>query len=98
MLRNYGNFFRLSFGDRILMGFNIWALLFGPLYYLAKGMVVKGLLYVFVAVLWGIAVGLFIGEDVNLFSLILCNLPWGVFVGFANYDYYLFKVKGKHLW
>jgi hypothetical protein len=34
---------RLRFGQRFRLGFNLWALLFGPLYYVAKGMWRKAL-------------------------------------------------------
>lgn len=86
MWKNYWNFRQLSLGERFRLFFNIWGFLFGPFYYLVKGMWVKGLF------LLGIQFILAVILDIDSNS-VFCIIP-GYCAGFASYDYYLFKVKG----
>lgn len=83
MWKNYRKHMSLSPSERFKIGFNLWAFLFGPFYYFAKGMWGKGALILgaaFVLALLG-------GVPAFLIPAYCC--------GVANYHYYRFKVYGK---
>src|SRR5471032_3260321 len=91
----------LPFGDRVRVLFNIWALLFGPVYYAVKGMWRKGLALFFaimaVLVVVELAADLLgIRETkINLISNIVIPL---IFATRANIDYYKKMVLGENGW
>lgn len=89
----------LSSGERLKIGFNILAFLFGPLYYLAKGMWKKALA-LFGACVLAIVV---IGFALELFGLtkVANALGYGaaaVFAVRANVHYYKKMVLGENGW
>jgi hypothetical protein len=89
----------LSFGERFKIAFNILAFLFGPFYYLAKGMWKKGLA-LFGACVAAIVV---IGFALDLVGLtkIANALGYGaaaIFAVRANIDYYKKMVLGENGW
>lgn len=89
----------LSSGERFKIGFNILAFLFGPLYYLAKGMWKKAL-SIFGACIVAILV---IGFALDLVGLTkMANaLGYGaaaIFAVRANIDYYKKMVLGESGW
>jgi len=88
MFKNYWNFRSLSFSQRLTLAFNIWAFLFGIFYYFAKGLWLKGIFLV------GIAVILTNLDAPPVFGFLIV----GYCGGFANYDFYLLKVQGKQLY
>jgi tetrahydromethanopterin S-methyltransferase subunit F len=90
MWKNYGNFKQLSTKERMQVGFNVWALLFGPFYYFAKGMWKMALIILGAWFLLIFALSI-LGIDFMLFRFLI---P-GWCCGMANYDYYQFKVGGK---
>ena len=89
----------LSFGERFKIAFNVLAFLFGPFYYLAKGMWKKGLA-LFGACVAAIVV---IGFALDLVGLtkIADALGYGaaaIFAARANIDYYKKMVLGENGW
>lgn len=89
----------LSTGERMKIMFNILAFLFGPLYYVAKGMWKKGL------VLLGICVLILLVLDIvfQLLGLVELGNAVGYGVGAvfavrANIDYYKKTVLGDNGW
>jgi hypothetical protein len=92
-------FKELAFGERMKIGFNILAFLFGPLYYIAKGMWKKGL------VMFGICLA-----AVLLLSILLELAGLGrfadalgfgagaVFAARANIDFYKKMVLNQNGW
>lgn len=89
MLKNYWNFRKLTFSERLKMSFNVLALLFGPFYYFVKGMWLKAILII----LASFAVEIFVSDPLTLAAIIA-----GWCAGFANYDFYLLKVKRKQFY
>lgn len=93
------NFKALAFGERMRVGMNFFAFMFGPLYYVAKGMWQKGLL-------------LFVGGNAIIFVVaVICGLLevdvppqalgaglGAVFGSQANMDFYKKEVLGKSGW
>lgn len=101
--REYQAAFRhLSLGRRALLGFNILAFIFGPIYYVVLGMWRKALTL--------LAIGLGVGAVLTIVEMAvgsaLSELVWrAVPVGFsalyatcANYSYYLHVVHGNRSW
>ena len=88
MLKNYWNFRKLTFSERLKMNFNVLAFLFGPLYYFVKGMWLKAILIISVSS----AVEIFVSYPITLAIIA------GWCAGFANYDFYLLKVKRKQFY
>jgi len=91
----------LPLGDRVRVLFNIWALIFGPIYYAAKGMWRKGL-----ALLLVILVGLLLVElaaeifgisDKKIYVVSNIVVPL-IFAIRANIDYYKKMVLGDNGW
>ncbi len=91
----------LPFGDRVRLRFNIWALLFGPVYYAAKGMWRKALslslALMVLLVIVELAADLLGMRDtkINLISNIVFPL---VFAMRANIDYYKKMVLDDNGW
>lgn len=86
ILKNYWNFKSLPKSDRAKVSFSIMGFLFGPFYYFAKGMWAKGGI---------ILVASFILALPGLLPAVAVAAYCGVY---ANYDFYLFKVRGRNLW
>ena len=91
-----GAFQLLPFADKLRLGGNIWAFLFGPLYFLVKGMWRKGLTLLAAAVGLTVPVLLFdVGSAVERVTALL--VPVFSLVA-ANYAYYLHVVEGNQSW
>lgn len=89
----------LAAGERFKIGFNILAFLFGPLYYLVKGMWKKALSLFCVCLVAIVAVGVIL-ELVGL-GHVGNALGYGaaaVFAVRANIDYYKKMVLGENGW
>jgi len=89
------NFRDLSFGERFGLNFNFLAFLFGPIYFLAKGLWRQALSY------FGIAIG--IGLLMGLFGIETGSRAIGyglaaVFAMRANVSYYQRVVQGEAPW
>jgi len=93
------NFQSLSFGERMRVGMNFLAFLFGPFYYAAKGMWRKGLV-LFVAgnaIIIGIAFVCALLE-IDVSAQALGAGLGAVFGSQANMDFYKKEVLGKSGW
>ena len=93
------NFKALTFGERMRVGMNFFAFMFGPFYYAAKGMWKKGLL-LFVggnALVLVVAVGCEL-LDFDVPARALGAGLGAVFGSQANMDYYKKEVLGKSGW
>lgn len=87
----------LPFGERMKVVFNIWALLFGPLYYLAKGMWKKAISLTGISLL-AIVVLEVICQAMGVSDMITNFVSGAVFSTRANIDFYK-KVKlGENGW
>ena len=97
---SYENFKSLSFGERIKMGFNIFALLFGPFYYFykqmwKKGAVILGIGLVFIVTLLAIEMATDTSFPSSIYKLPIIEAICG---SLANYDFYRFKVHQETIW
>lgn len=89
----------LSTGERFKIGFNVLAFLFGPFYYLAKGMWKKALALFGACVVAMVALGVVL--DLVGLSRVADALGYGaaaVFAVRANIDYYKRMVLGDSGW
>lgn len=91
MLKNYSNYKQLTFSERHKVSFNTLAALFGPLYYLVKGMWAKAILIFLAAT----AVSSTLLAVEYYPSAITMGLVAGWCGSLANYDYYRLRVKNK---
>lgn len=93
-------FKQLAFGERMKIGFNIFAFLFGPLYYVAKGMWRKGLLLFVacVAVLAVLSAVLELSGFGHAVSAALGYATGAVFAVRANVDFYKKMVLKDNGW
>ena len=88
----------LAFGERAKAVFNVYGFLFGPFYYLAKGMWKKAIslgsaCFVAVAILQGILAAMGISDDG-----VTVVISAAVFATRANIDYYKKIVLGDNGW
>lgn len=93
------NYKSLNFGERFKVGFNILAFIFGPFYYFAKKMWLKGA-FLFGAIL-SLNVALTIAESAfgATFPILVYQLPGAaICASLANYDYYRFRMKQENIW
>jgi hypothetical protein len=91
----------LSLAERAMVLFNPWAFLFGPFYYLAKGMGRKALaLCLLAAVLVGAArlVSGALGLQSVMASALVCFIPSALFATRANIDYFKKMVLDDEGW
>jgi hypothetical protein len=92
-------FKQLRLGERFRLVCNFWALLFGPFYYLAKGMWRKALVAAFIGVPLMIVINV-LGPDGELellkFSINTVINVW--FAVHANVNYYKKVVLGDNGW
>ncbi|SFT91678.1 DUF2628 domain-containing protein [Halomonas saccharevitans] len=89
----------LGFRDKQRITFNLWAFVFGPLYYFVKKMWGKGLLII--ALTWLLATALTLFEVAVGFSLpgVVYWIPSAVICAqFANHDYYRKVTKHETAW
>ena len=89
----------LSYREKLRISFSILAFLFGPLYYLCKGMFLKAFLYT--AILSVITLLVVIGAEVIFdYEMSKTMIRWlsvmssVFFAVMAKYDYYLYKCHG----
>jgi hypothetical protein len=87
----------LTFGELFLINLNFWAYLFGPFYYLAKGMWKKAVLLFGLCVI-GAAVLDAILESNGMASTITRFIAPAVFGVRANMDYYKKVMLGENRW
>jgi hypothetical protein len=86
----------LPFFEKMRLGGNIWAFLFGPLYFVIKGMWRKGCTLLAVAVMLAFPILLFdLGSAIERITSILVPV---VAMITANYAYYLYVVQGDRSW
>jgi hypothetical protein len=89
----------MTAGERMKIGFNVFAFLFGPFYYLAKGMWRKAI--VLAAIVVGALMALEIVLNVAGIGQVAKVLGYGgaaVFGARANLDYYKKVVLGDNGW
>ena len=87
----------LKFGERNKIVFNIWAFLFGPFYYLAKGMWRKAITLSAICVIGVVVVGLIL-DAMNISSGFLGFVGPAVFSVRANVDFYKKVMLGQNGW
>lgn len=91
----------LTLGERSKVLFNIWAFLFGPLYYLAKGMWKKALslsaiaLALCLALRWTLGA---LGLGASHFATLSLLIGPALFATRANVDYFKKMVLGDNGW
>lgn len=91
------NIKNLPFGERMKIVFNIWAFLFGPIYYLVKGIWKKAISLFAVSVLIIVILEL-ICKEIGISSTITNFVAGAIFATRANIDYYK-KIKlGDNGW
>jgi hypothetical protein len=93
-----GNTRSLTFGERFTVGFNVWSLLIGPIYYFCKKMWLKGAFLLGVMWTWSAALSLVELAMGRALPSVAYYLLMPVCASLANYDYYRFRVKGERLW
>lgn len=89
----------LDFGERMKLSFNILAFLFGPFYYLAKGMWKKAIALFMVCAVLVVVLGVIL--EMAGFGQFARSLGYGVAAIFAvraNIDYYKKMVLGQNGW
>lgn len=84
----------LSFGDRLKINLNIFALFFGPIYLLILGMWRKALVVIGIAIALA-AITMFLPDIVGRAVFIAFNV---LVASSTNYSYYLEKVEGRIRW
>lgn len=82
--------------DQNKINFNFWALFFGPLWYMTRGMAFKGLLVALIMSICFFANAVFVQGGV--IGIALGWLPALIFASRANYDYYLSEIHGISKW
>lgn len=91
----------LSLAERAMVLFNPWAFLFGPFYYVTKGMGRKALALCLLAVLLVCAGRLLfsaLGLQSLMASALLCFIPSALFATRANIDYFKKMVLDDEGW
>lgn len=89
---------KLSFGDRRKIVFNIWGFLFGPIYYIAKGMWRKAISLFGVSILIIVILEL-ICREFGFSSAITNFVAAAIFSNRATVDYYKkIKLKDNGWW
>ena len=89
----------MPFKQRHSIQFNNWALVFGVLFYFAKGMWKKGALIL--AISWLLAAVLIGVEsliDTEIPAVFYWIVPAILCAQFANRDYYMLKLRGETMW
>ncbi|HHY0551936.1 TPA: DUF2628 domain-containing protein [Vibrio parahaemolyticus] len=78
------------------INFNFWVLLFGPFWYMANGMLLKGLQIMFIIGIFKFAGAAIPGA--GFIALTIAYLPIFIFASRASYDYYLSEIHGIKTW
>lgn len=83
-----------------VVSFNILAFLFGPLYYIVKGMWKKGLYLILMLIMANIGIYMVweLFSDSVLLDRLLPSLNCAIFAALANYDYYRYYKLGETTW
>jgi hypothetical protein len=87
----------LAFSERRRVVFNVWGFLFGPFYYLAKGMWKKAIV-LFALCVVAVAIVSIICEAMGVSDFITYFISSAVFGTRANIDYYKKMVLGDDGW
>lgn len=87
----------LPFGERQKVIFNVWGFLFGPFYYLAKGMWKKAIVLIALC-LAAIVILSMLLEAMAVSSVITNFIAPAIFATRANVDYYKKIVLGENGW
>lgn len=87
----------LAFGERTKVVFNVWGFLFGPFYYLAKGMWKKAIVLLALCVV-AIVILSMILSAMGISDAITSFIAPAVFATRANVDYYKKVVLGDNGW
>ncbi|WP_342609606.1 DUF2628 domain-containing protein [Vibrio tritonius] len=89
----------LPWKKRFLITTNLWAFLFGPLYYFAKKMHRKGFVILGIASLWSAMLTVIEYQfSLTLPAFCFSILPSVICASYANFDYYLKKEIGQIMW
>jgi len=89
----------LTFKERLKVAFNIWAFIFGPIYYFLKKLWVKGLLLFSFQLFYILFLDLFTmisGQSLSIH--IYWAPPAAMYAIMANVDYYKYKTLNETLW
>jgi hypothetical protein len=85
-----------SFGERCKVLLNVWALLFGPFYYVAKGMWKRAITYSLLMIAGGTAYEQIVGGGAYRYAFpIICA---GLWMQLANISYYKLVVQDDRGW
>ncbi|GHU36877.1 hypothetical protein AGMMS50256_34070 [Betaproteobacteria bacterium] len=94
-----GSYKLLTYRERLRVGFNIWGIVFGPIYYFCKKMWLKGAFLLGVMWTWGVALSLAEFAIGRGWPSVIYYLPAAAACSsLANYDYYRLRVKGERFW
>jgi len=87
----------LAFGDRIKAVFNVWGFLFGPFYYLAKGMWKKAIVLTVLCIAAIVIIEIIL-RDMKVSGAITNFIAPAIFASRANIDYYKKIILGENGW
>lgn len=87
-------FKKLKFGERYSLNINLWAFIFGWIYFLIKGMWKPGLILAVLTIALGVLsesidLPVIVSRVLSLIIMFLAGLT-------ANYTYYRYEVLGQH--
>jgi hypothetical protein len=91
------NVWKLPINEVWSIKFNLWAFIFQPFYYAAKGMWKKGLTFLALSILI-VGVAAMLLESMGVDSSFLLLVAPGIFSGQANVSYYKFIKLGHNRW
>lgn len=95
----FDNYKSLSFGERFKVGFNILAFIFGPFYYFAKKMWLKGAFLFGAIISLNIVLTLIETALDTTFPMVIYQIPGAaICASLANYDYYRFCKQQETMW
>jgi len=87
----------LAFGDRINAVFNVWGFLFGPFYYLAKGMWKKAIVLTILCIVAIVIIEMIL-RNMGISGTITNFIAPAIFATRANIDYYKKIMLGENGW
>ena len=88
---------KLSFGEKMKITFNTWGFLFGPFYYLFKGMWKKSITMTVGVLGFAVVVEIIFGNS-KIINMLLSMLGPFIFGTRANIDYYKKMVLKSNSW
>nr|WP_279343761.1 DUF2628 domain-containing protein [Variovorax terrae] len=94
---DWGHVSTLPFQERVTVCFNLWACLFGPFYYLAKGLWKKAIAYAGLCFVLGLAND-YVEAEFGAGNFIFGNGAVLLFPIFANMDYFKKVRLGDNGW